>query len=948
MTVSTVVDHNDYTGNGVTTSFPYTFRIFTKSDLTVTVIDLNENISVLVLDTDYTVTNAGGYSGGNVVLPLPLQSGWRISVARELEATQETDLRNQGKFFAEVHEDAFDKLTMLIQQAYSVYRLALRKPSSIANWYDALNNYIRNLKDPRDPQDATNKRYVDSLISDNTIGWLAGDATLNQKIDANFSRTLRVPESSIPQLAAAAQRANKLFAWDSSGNPIYVLPESGSASDVLIELAKPTGAGLIGGLTTISFAQLGVKGDGSDETAAFISAANYANSHGLNLTASPDQVFQLVGSNPVTFNYGVDFNGATIDMKNYTGSINLTRPTAKVDYLPGSPVVTALQTEATLTGQYFSGWLNTTEVDDSYVLIETNIPFYNYLGTVYNRTDMHHSTRYGVMADSLRFSLLTSTITKVTVYKNEKKNTFFRNLNLKLGAQTQSSLFMIQSSRLIIENVFIDSSNVQLTSQTTTFNMNDSFDIKFRNVKAKWVNDTTLSGAYIFAGFRCCNVTFEDCGAEGTGWGAIGTSLCKNVKYIDCRLSRIDSHHPFIDRLDIVRGTVGSWGITASAIGDMYIDGTVFEIDNLPKQADQAAVIKSRTDVGGLFDGDIYLRDVTVKNFSSSTSFLMAQLNSIGGVPAGSPVTYRFGRNIVVDGINIQSSTLFNIAPKVQQSSGCQWPSRVYMKNVRGTNNYFWEQAFTLLTPSSSTVTSQAINMPLRGRPNTFIQLDDVTLAKEGISLSEGATSTQNFMFDININNIHGAVGSVCPAVELVIGGVVSINGSIIEGLDFFLGTFTQKPIQVSVSNGTIAHTGQYNTALLNGVNGFVRLDMKGVGVYALTSTSLASAMSAKLSCCSPYLDAGASTWILVADMSSTAGTYTVLNPTFNQANTCLLQIGSGANTQLYQFVFPAPNSSVYVPVSQASGVNITRSADGASITTTFVGTPAPRAIVCS
>lgn len=49
MTVSTEVDHNDYTGNGVTTSFPYTFRIFKKSDLTVQVADLNENITVLTL-----------------------------------------------------------------------------------------------------------------------------------------------------------------------------------------------------------------------------------------------------------------------------------------------------------------------------------------------------------------------------------------------------------------------------------------------------------------------------------------------------------------------------------------------------------------------------------------------------------------------------------------------------------------------------------------------------------------------------------------------------------------------------------------------------------------------------------------------------------------------------------------------------------------------------------
>ncbi|HFD3102902.1 TPA: phage tail fiber protein [Klebsiella quasipneumoniae subsp. similipneumoniae] len=247
MTVSTQVSRNEYTGNGATTQYDFTFRILDKSHLLVQTLDTSESIVTLTLGTDYTVTGVNRYNGGKVVLTSALPAGYKISIERSTPVTQEASIRNQGGFFPEIHEDAFDKLTMLVQQAYGWWSgLSLRKPSWLANYYDALNNRIRNLRDPSQAQDAATKNYVDGQINNTNLAWQAGDEILNQKIDNNFLRTIRIPESSVKILPTITGRKNKIMAFDDIGDPIAVLPESGSAADVLIELAASDGIKLIG------------------------------------------------------------------------------------------------------------------------------------------------------------------------------------------------------------------------------------------------------------------------------------------------------------------------------------------------------------------------------------------------------------------------------------------------------------------------------------------------------------------------------------------------------------------------------------------------------------------------------------------------------------------------------------------------------------------------------
>lgn len=202
MTVSTVVNHEQYDGNGTTTSFPYRFRVLKSEHMVVTVSDPEGRLSTLTLGMDYDLSGVGMVNGGNVILKSPLQDGWKISLDRDLPAVQETDLRNQGRFFAETHEDAFDYLTMLVQKSLSYFGLALRKPSGIADFYDAKNDRISNLADPVDEMDSVNNRtlknYVDRAIAGVTggFGWFiqAGAGAVYRTFQDKMRDTLSVKD----------------------------------------------------------------------------------------------------------------------------------------------------------------------------------------------------------------------------------------------------------------------------------------------------------------------------------------------------------------------------------------------------------------------------------------------------------------------------------------------------------------------------------------------------------------------------------------------------------------------------------------------------------------------------------------------------------------------------------------------------------------------------------
>lgn len=141
MSLSNANNRNDYVGNGSVDTYNYTFRIFDDDDIQVIVRDTSDVETVLTKTTHYSVTGVGTANGGTVALVNgafdwidaegDLKADYVLTIRRVIPLVQETDIRNQGAFYPEIHEDQFDKLVMIDQQQQDELDRALKLPVTV-------------------------------------------------------------------------------------------------------------------------------------------------------------------------------------------------------------------------------------------------------------------------------------------------------------------------------------------------------------------------------------------------------------------------------------------------------------------------------------------------------------------------------------------------------------------------------------------------------------------------------------------------------------------------------------------------------------------------------------------------------------------------------------------------------------------------------------------------
>ena len=116
MTVSSSINRASYGGNGTLKTFAYGFKVFDQGELTVILRSSDGTETVQTITTNYTVTGVGDAGGGNVVFGTAPASGVTIVILRELDLNQGLDLVPNDPFPAQSLENSLDKLTFMVQQ----------------------------------------------------------------------------------------------------------------------------------------------------------------------------------------------------------------------------------------------------------------------------------------------------------------------------------------------------------------------------------------------------------------------------------------------------------------------------------------------------------------------------------------------------------------------------------------------------------------------------------------------------------------------------------------------------------------------------------------------------------------------------------------------------------------------------------------------------------------
>lgn len=392
------------------------------------------------------------------------------------------------------------------------------------------------------------------------------------------------------------------------------------------------------------------------------------NTLGVDITNIRSLPVFLSGHDDLNINYGMDLNGGLLDVSSFTGTVNFVRnDNLCVIHDEESELVNVLKGGG-FEGNQLSGLLGTDKFDDSFFIIETNLPFYSYRNELVNRTEYNYHIANGVMECPTRYSMDTSSIKKVTQYKNNGRIIPISNFSVNLGGVDRGILFKISNSNVLLSNVFFSVGDGHFEKSNPTLirvYRSDHFVGDNVTFTRNTISSVDSGFTYALSIIESFDVKINNFRGDGDGWGATGSNDSVRVLFSKSNLSRVDFHKPVYDYLKIIDCNIGNWGVLCTAIGDVYIERTSFTLSKMP-EVNNYGVFRTREDLGGISDGNLTIRDVTINSYiSDNISLVRGVGSSINGSVKDSPIVNSLFRKIDIDTISYSGSGSLWIDPVV-------------------------------------------------------------------------------------------------------------------------------------------------------------------------------------------------------------------------------------------------------------------------------------------
>lgn len=282
MTISSEVRKaGPYDGNDVTTSFPFSFKVFSADDVVVVLTDPAGVETILTGGTDYSVTlNADQDTapGGTVEKVSALPTGYLLTITSNVPNLQPLDLTNQGGFYPKVINAALDRLTILAQQNAEQISRSVKVPISSSVTPDSL---IAQLT-----QDAATATAAASSAS------ASATAAAASEIAAAGSATAAAASATAATASEAATAASESAAATSA---INAANSAAAASNSAITATTQASSAAISATNATNSASAAADSATSAANSA-ITAATQASSAGASATNAANSATAAAGS----------------------------------------------------------------------------------------------------------------------------------------------------------------------------------------------------------------------------------------------------------------------------------------------------------------------------------------------------------------------------------------------------------------------------------------------------------------------------------------------------------------------------------------------------------------------------------------------------------------------------------------------------------------------------